>query len=572
MTLCIIPARGGSKRFAKKNIAQIANKPLICWTIEAALKSKSFERIIVSTDCKEIAEISKKSGALVPNLRPSELAEDTTTTIDVIDYCLKQEKLIGFNYENFALLQPTSPLRTKSDINNALDLFFKKNACSVVSVTTINHPIEWCNTLPKDQNMLNFLKSQNINKRSQDFSQNYILNGAIYIYKTKRFLEEKKIIFNNKNSYAFIMPSKRSIDIDTKEDAKLAELLLFDKLKNIQNKNIISYNEESPKFKKKLKEKIETIIFGLGNVTLNDCMAKNNKTPPSHFFSIINNNNFLLKGICDPIPKKEKKFFLDSKNIPVFKSHLDIFKAVSPKFVIIASPPSTHLDIIKKVVDQPSVKYILCEKPFGNNISVAKTILKLVKNKKKMLFVNYPRRADVRFSKLKTLISKNLGSEMTINFKYNGHLENIGFHVVDTLHLLFGALKIVNVYGCDLNPSFVVKDNNENIINVIGLNDQFKYLEFEVEAYFKNDYLKVGINGIEFTEGFPKQNEHFYGYKTLSKNKEYFSTPYSFSEVYNEILKHVFGNKKSNLCSMEEAINNHEMIKNIRNLKNENYK
>lgn len=128
------------------------------------------------------------------------------------------------------------------------------------------------------------------------------------------------------------------------------------------------------------------------------------------------------------------------------------------------------------------------------------------------------------------------------------------------------------MYMADLNPSFVVKDNNQNIINVIGLNHQFKYLEFEVEAYFKNDYLKVGMNGIEFTEGSPKQNEHFYGYKTLRKNKEYFLTPYSFSDVYNEILKCVFDNKKSNLCSMEEAINNHEMIKTIRNLKNENFK
>ena len=231
MTLCIIPARGGSKRFIKKNLTLVADKPLIFWTIEAARKSGCFNRIIVSTDCNEISEISIKFGATVPRLRPSELAEDETNTVDVINYCLKQEKSFGYKHDDFALLQPTSPLRTRSDIISSLELFFKKNACSVVSVTKVPHPVEWCNILPTNRNMLNFLKPKNINKRSQDFPENYMLNGAIYIYKTKRFLEEKKIIFNNENSFAFIMPFQRSIDIDSKDDAILAEYLLFDQLK-----------------------------------------------------------------------------------------------------------------------------------------------------------------------------------------------------------------------------------------------------------------------------------------------------------------------------------------------------
>ena len=368
------------------------------------------------------------------------------------------------------------------------------------------------------------------------------------------------------------MPTKRSVDIDTIDDAKFAEFILLNRFKNKQIKDVISKNEVSIKLKNKLK-KIDTAIFGLGNVTLNDYLPKTNKTPPSHFFSIINHKNFKLKGICDPFPKKEKRIFLEQKSIPVFKSHVDMFKKISPKFIIIASPQFTHLDVIKQIIDQSCVEYILCEKPFGENINTAKNISKLIKNKKKMLFVNYPRRVDSRYEKLKALISKNLGSEMTINFKYNGILENIGFHVVDTLHILFGNFKVINVYGCDLNPSFTINDYYGNVINVIGINHNIQYLEFEVEAYFINDYLKIGMNGTEFTTGHPKQNEHFDGYTTLRKKKEYFSSAYSFDGVYNEILNSIYNfRSESLLCSMEEAIKNHKTIQIIRNFKNENQK
>jgi CMP-N,N'-diacetyllegionaminic acid synthase len=214
--LAIIPARGGSKRLPGKNILDFAGKPLIAWTIDAALKSKYINNIIVSTDDAQIASIAKEYGAKVPFLRPDNLASDEATTIDVVLDLLSR---ISEKYKYIALLQPTSPLRTYQHIDESVEQLGDKD--SVVSVVKTEHPLEWCNTLPSDKNLDNFIDDSVRNKRSQDLPDRYRINGAIYIVKTDVLLRVKSFLLE-KGAVAYVMDRDSSIDIDHKQDFIIA--------------------------------------------------------------------------------------------------------------------------------------------------------------------------------------------------------------------------------------------------------------------------------------------------------------------------------------------------------------
>jgi len=220
--LALIPARSGSKRLKDKNILLLRGKPLIAYTIESAIKSGVFDKIIVSTDSSKIAEIAGKYGAEVPFIRPKELATDETSAVDVILHALQFLNNRGEKYDYFALLQPTSPLRTAEDILNAVNLLFEKNANSVVSVCEIEHSPLWMNTLPNDLSLEGFIREKR--KRRQDLPRFYRLNGAIYLASVGYFLREKD--WFKEKSYAYIMPRERSVDIDDYVDFKLAEVLI----------------------------------------------------------------------------------------------------------------------------------------------------------------------------------------------------------------------------------------------------------------------------------------------------------------------------------------------------------
>lgn len=223
--LAVIPARGGSKRLPMKNLLNLLGKPLIVWSIESAINSKYLDKVVVSTDDLKIADISKKAGAIVPFIRPSELATDTASTIDVILHLLNFIELNKENYDYIVLLQPTSPLRNSSDIDNAIMFCIEKDADSIISVCETVHSPLWANTLPSDLSMRDFLKPDIVNKRSQDLPIYYRLNGAIYIVKTE-LIKKEKTFFTQSNSYAFIMPKERSIDIDTELDFLIAETII----------------------------------------------------------------------------------------------------------------------------------------------------------------------------------------------------------------------------------------------------------------------------------------------------------------------------------------------------------
>ena len=218
--IAVIPARGGSKRLPRKNILPLNGTPLIVYSIEAALRCNSVDRVVVSTDSHEIAKIATDAGAEV-DIRSAQLSTDTATTIDVL-----KELLTRLGHHGICItLQPTSPLRVSEDITKSLELYHKMNADAVVSVCKAEHPPQWINTIGANGEMDDFLREDHENKRSQDLGDYFRLNGAIYCNSVQRLLNSNSIIFKS-NCYAYVMPSQRSVDIDTKEDFELAEYLI----------------------------------------------------------------------------------------------------------------------------------------------------------------------------------------------------------------------------------------------------------------------------------------------------------------------------------------------------------
>ncbi|MFA5536727.1 MAG: acylneuraminate cytidylyltransferase family protein [Bacillota bacterium] len=222
--LGIIPARGGSKGIPGKNIKPLLGKPLISHTIEVALDSNIFDRLIVSTDDKAIAQVSKEAGADVPFIRPAELATDEAKGRDVYLHAMNWIGLHDRRYDLMMLLQPTSPLRRAEDIIKALELLVRKQGEAVVSVCETEHHPWWSNILPSDLSMVNFLGEGSKNLNRQQLPHYYRLNGAIYC-------GYWDFVLNNENwygskTYALIMPQEHSIDIDTSIDWKLASIML----------------------------------------------------------------------------------------------------------------------------------------------------------------------------------------------------------------------------------------------------------------------------------------------------------------------------------------------------------
>lgn len=224
--IAIIPARGGSKGLPGKNIKNLCGKPLIAYTIEAALKSKGIERVIVTTDSEEIAEVAKKYGAEVPFLRPAELAGDTSSAIDVYLHAVSYlQEEVGEKIEKFMVLLPTAPLRTSNNIEEALKEFREKNAKTLISVKEADIPISWYYQMDDKSRIksLGLDKEKAVSNR-QENSNYYVPNGAIYILDTDLLKEERT--YYCENTVAYVMSGKESVDIDNELDFMMAEVLL----------------------------------------------------------------------------------------------------------------------------------------------------------------------------------------------------------------------------------------------------------------------------------------------------------------------------------------------------------
>lgn len=224
--VAIIPARGGSKRLTGKNLLMIAGKPLIGWTIEAAIGSGVFDRVIVSTDSWEIAVTAAQFGAEVPFMRPDELALDDTSSIEVLIHAV-HELQTGKEtpWTHLACLQPTSPLRTAENIRESVKLLEEKQADAIVSVCKSEHSPLWSNTLPASLSLDNFIPESIQKTPSQQLPAYYRLNGALYFCRIPRMIEERTLFLKTR-AFAYIMNRKDSIDIDDQVDFDLAGIYL----------------------------------------------------------------------------------------------------------------------------------------------------------------------------------------------------------------------------------------------------------------------------------------------------------------------------------------------------------
>jgi len=225
LILGIIPARSGSKGIFNKNLALLANKPLIEYTIDAAIQSNSINRLIVSTDSPEIAAISQRCGAETPFLRPAEIAQDDTPGIEPVLHALEWLNVSERYEPNFVmLLQPTSPLRTAIDIQAAIQLAKDKNADAVVSVTPVKQHPYWMKAIGDEGTLKDFILEQPPNTRRQDLPPLYALNGAVYLARRPTLLNHRT--FLGPRTFGYVMPPERSIDIDTPWDLHLADLII----------------------------------------------------------------------------------------------------------------------------------------------------------------------------------------------------------------------------------------------------------------------------------------------------------------------------------------------------------
>lgn len=223
--LAVIPARGGSKGVPGKNKKLLNGKPLIQYSIDAALQSKYISEVVVTTDDEEIIRISKSLGANVPFVRPKGLAEDTTPTLPVIQHAISHFEAEGKQFDAICLLQPTSPFRPKGFLDKALETFIEKQTDALVSVLEVPHQYNPHWTFePNESGTLQIATGENeIIPRRQELPKAYHRDGSIYITKTN-IIQNENSLYGNSLAY-IVSDSTHYVNIDTQEDWQKAEEL-----------------------------------------------------------------------------------------------------------------------------------------------------------------------------------------------------------------------------------------------------------------------------------------------------------------------------------------------------------
>lgn len=218
--IAIIPARGGSKRIPKKNIKIFCGKPIIAWSIEAALNSGLFDEVMVSTDSEEIAEIAIKQGAKVPFLRSMENASDKPGFDAVIKEVLDDYKKLGSVFDNLCFILATAPFTMPENLKEGYKIFLSGNFKTVMTVSKFSYPIQ--RALSIDNSKLSMVLPDNLRKRSQELESRYHDAGQFYFMQIDDKLENATLFTDN--SGAIVLPESMVQDIDTYEDWKIAEL------------------------------------------------------------------------------------------------------------------------------------------------------------------------------------------------------------------------------------------------------------------------------------------------------------------------------------------------------------
>jgi len=227
--VAVIPARAGSKGIPRKNLVRIAGRPLIAYAIEAARKATSVDRVIVSTDDNEIADVARELWAQVPFLRPAELANDAAPMLGVMRHALAWLESQGVAVEALVLLQPTSPLRTGRHVEEAIALFRSAPASSVVSVVEVPHQFNPVSVmkLSAQGTLVPFLGDQVIAIRRQDKPNAYARNGPAVLISHPDTLRSGQLY--GASCLPYLMSEEDSLDIDTPQDLLLAEQALLDR-------------------------------------------------------------------------------------------------------------------------------------------------------------------------------------------------------------------------------------------------------------------------------------------------------------------------------------------------------
>ncbi len=219
-TLAMITARGGSKRIPRKNIKEFNGKPIIAYSIEAALSSGVFDEVMVSTDDEEIAEIAKKYGAKVPFFRSEKTANDFATTVDVIEEVLNTYKERGEEFDIFCCIYPTAPFITAKRLKDAVEELSNSDADSLIPVVRFSYPPQ--RAMEVHDGKLVFRQPENLSKRSQDLEPHFHDAGQFYVVRSESFFKNRGIMVGD------ILPMELSElevqDIDNEVDWKLAEL------------------------------------------------------------------------------------------------------------------------------------------------------------------------------------------------------------------------------------------------------------------------------------------------------------------------------------------------------------
>ena len=218
--ICIIPARGGSKRIPRKNIKDFLGKPIIAYSIQAALDSGLFDEVMVSTDDKEIADIVKNYGAKVPFMRSAKNSDDFATTFDVIEEVIQSYRSHNKDFENICCVYPCAPFVTSKILLKAYNLLIEKKFDSVFPIISYGFPIQ--RALKVDQGKVSMIIEDNLNIRSQDLEESFHDTGQFYWCNTKQLLISKKILTQNTGGVE--VSQLEAQDIDTEIDWKLAEL------------------------------------------------------------------------------------------------------------------------------------------------------------------------------------------------------------------------------------------------------------------------------------------------------------------------------------------------------------
>ncbi|MCP4933876.1 MAG: pseudaminic acid cytidylyltransferase [bacterium] len=222
MKLALIPARGGSKRISGKNIKSFCGQPIIAYSIEAALASDCFDRVIVSTDREEIAEVAREHGAEIPFMRPARFSDDHATTMDVIRHALSFYEDAGETIEAICCLYATAPFVTANDLHAGWELMAQSDASFVFSATSFPFPIQRAFYLDENERV-NMFQPENLETRSQDLREAYYDAGQFYWCRAQAARDNLPIFAPH--SKPLLMARERVQDIDTLEDWNFAEKL-----------------------------------------------------------------------------------------------------------------------------------------------------------------------------------------------------------------------------------------------------------------------------------------------------------------------------------------------------------